>query len=164
MNRIAVTCKTHFFLSFSMLEKLIEQCPEDIWDIKAGGFVFWQQILHTLTGANFWMRQPGSDFKEPFAERAVYPELDQEPAGRVSREEMILYKDTVKSLCEKLFEGRDDAWLTEPSGIYDRISNLDVILGQIRHIQYHVGHCNSILRDRGRKAVDWVEYFGEPVI
>ena len=35
MNNIIKTCKTQFFLSFSMLEKLIEQCPEDTWNIKA---------------------------------------------------------------------------------------------------------------------------------
>jgi hypothetical protein len=43
----------------------------------------------------------------------------------------------------------------------DKISNMDVLLMQIRHIQYHVGHCNSILRDRGYRAVDWIEYCGD---
>lgn len=159
MNSIIKTCKIQFFLSFSMLEKLIEQCPENIWDIKAGGFVFWQQILHTLTGSNFWMRQSGSDFSEPFTDRKVYPELDNEPIGNITKEEMIEYKNIVKVLCESFFSGKDDAWLTEPSGLYGKISNLDVIFMQIRHIQYHVGHCNSILRERGLKAVDWIDYF-----
>ncbi|MDO8686502.1 MAG: DinB family protein, partial [Clostridiales bacterium] len=113
-------------------------------------------ILHTLTGSNFWMRQPGSGFSEPFADRKVYPELDNEPEGNVTRDEMIQYKDTVKVLCESFFEGKNDEWLVEPSGIYDKISNLDVVFMQILHIQYHVGHCNSILRERGLKAVDWI--------
>lgn len=161
MKNMIKTCRTQFFLSFSMLEKLIEQCPDEIWDMKAGGFVFWQQILHTLAGSNFWMRQPDSHFSEPFADRRVYPELESEPEGRVSRDEMVEYKEFVKVLCGSFFEGKDDQWLSLPSGIYDKISNLDVVFGQIRHIQYHVGHCNSILRERGLKAVDWVDYFGE---
>lgn len=161
MNSIIKTSKTQFFLSFSMLENLIEECPDEVWNIKAGGFVFWQQILHTLTGANFWMRQPESIFTEPFSERKVYPELENEPIGNITREEMLEYKEQVKNLCIKFFEKNDDVWLLEKSHIYDKISNMDVVIGQIRHIQYHIGHCNSILRERGLKAVDWIDYFGE---
>ncbi len=161
MNSIIKTNKTQFFLSFSMLENLIEECPDKVWNIKAGGFVFWQQILHTLTGTNFWMRQTESNFTEPFSERKVYPELDNEPIGNVTREEMLEYKELVKNLCIKFFEKKDDVWLLEYSHIYDKISNMDVVIGQIRHIQYHIGHCNSILRERGLKAVDWIDYFGD---
>jgi len=35
-----------------MLEKLIEQCPEDIWNIKAGGFVFCNSILREKGDTN----------------------------------------------------------------------------------------------------------------
>jgi hypothetical protein len=45
--------KTHFDLSFSMLEKMIDQCPDDLWNEKKSGFVFWQQLLHAFTGINF---------------------------------------------------------------------------------------------------------------
>lgn len=31
---------------------------------------------------------------------------------------------------------------------------------QIRHMQYHVGHCNSILRENNKEAVDWIDYLG----
>ena len=161
MNSIIKTSKTQFFLSFSMLESLIEQCPEDIWNIKAGGFVFWQQILHTLTGTNFWMRKPGDKFTEPFSERKVYPELDNEPIGNVTREEMLEYKVQVKILCTQFFENKDDVWILGNSHIFDKISNMDIVIGQIRHIQYHVGHCNSILRERGLKAVEWIDYYGD---
>lgn len=37
---------------------------------------------------------------------------------------------------------------------------IDIILMQIRHVQYHVGHFNSILREQGKKVVDWTDYFG----
>lgn len=161
MDGMINTCRTQFFLSFAMLEKLVEQCPEDIWDLKAGGFVFWQQLLHALAGASSWMRQSGTGFSEPFAGRKVYPELDHEPEGRVTREEMQDLKDAVKVISESFFEGKEDRWLAQPSGIYDKISNLDVVFMQIRHIQYHVGHCDSILRERGFKATEWVDFFGE---
>jgi len=157
MTHMIDSCKQHFFMSFSMLEKMIEQCPDEVWSVKAGGFVFWQQIIHALCSAGFWMRKPGSAFAEPFAEKKVYPELEQDPEGNISRDEMREYKDKVKALCEAFFCDKDDEWLVFPSDIHIKISNLDVILMQIRHIQYHVGHCNSILRERGIEAVDWID-------
>lgn len=157
MNSIHKICRKQFFLSFQMMENLIEQCPEEIWSIKAGGFVFWQQILHALYGANFWMRQSNVLILEPFAERKVYPELEKEPEGKISKDEMLNYKDEVKKLCESFFEGKDDEWFSMPSVLCDKLTNMDVVFMQIRHIQYHVGHCDSILRERGFKAVDWLE-------
>lgn len=157
MNTMLDTCRQHFFMSFSMMEKMIEQCPEDVWNMKAGGFVFWQQIVHALSGSNFWMRQDSSNFTEPFAERKIYPELDADPEGYVTRDEMTAYKKKVKAICESFFDGKDDEWLMFPSWVYVKLTNLDVLLMQIRHLQYHVGHCNSILRDRGLEAVDWID-------
>ncbi|WP_010252169.1 DinB family protein [Acetivibrio cellulolyticus] len=157
MDNILKTCRVQFTLSFSMLEKLIEQCPDEIWNVNAGGYVFWQQIVHALCGANYWMRQPNIAFVEPFQERKVYPELDNKPEGYVSKSEMLDYKDIVKNICICYFEDKDDEWLTMLSAFNEKITNLDVVFMQIRHIQYHVGHCNSILRDRGLKPVDWIE-------
>ena len=54
--------KKQFFDPFSMLERIIEICPEDLWNKKVSGFVFWQQILHTLVGEHFWLRVEKTEF------------------------------------------------------------------------------------------------------
>lgn len=161
MNNLIKSIRINFFLSFEMLEKLIEQTPDEIFNIKAGGFIYWQQLLHALSGAHYWMRRPESSFSELFPERKLYPELDNDPYGNITKAELIEYKNSIKALCETFFNGKDDEFLLKPSGIYDKISNLDIVLMQIRHIQYHVGHCNSILRGKGLKAVQWIDYMGE---
>ena len=161
MNKsIVESARIHFELSFNMLEKMIAQCPDGLWDKKLSGFVFWQQILHALAGIEFWMRQKNGEFVEPFAERNLYPELEHDPEGSITRDELTEYKDRVKTLYGRFFDGRNDAWLGEPSIIYDKINNMDIVFMLTRHIQYHVGHCDSILRDRGYQAVEWVDYFG----
>jgi hypothetical protein len=33
--------RNQFFLSFLMLEKIIEICPDELWNKKVSGFVFW---------------------------------------------------------------------------------------------------------------------------
>lgn len=155
------TAKTQFDLSFAMLEKMIEKCPDDIWNEKKGGFVFWQQLLHAFTGINFWLRTNNEKFIEPFADKKVYPELDHDPENQLSKEDLTEYKNAVKEISGEFFTDKDDEWLGAKSVIYGKIKNLDVIFMQVRHIQYHVGHCNSILRENNREAVEWLDYYGE---
>jgi hypothetical protein len=40
--------RNQFFLSFSMLEKVIEICPDALWNKKVSGFIFWQQLIHVF--------------------------------------------------------------------------------------------------------------------
>lgn len=160
-NNLFEIAKTQFDLSFSMLEKIIEKCPDDLWNEKKGGFVFWQQLLHAFTGINFWLRVSNEEFIEPFADKKLYPELEHEPENQLTKCELTEYKNVVKEICNDFFADKDDEWLGRDSIIYNKIKNLDVIFMQVRHIQYHVGHCNSILRENNREAVEWLDYYGE---
>ena len=153
--------KTQFDLSFFMLEKMIEKCPDDLWNEKKGGFVFWQQLLHALSGVNYWLRINNDKYIEPFVGRKVYPELEHEPEDQLTKEDLTVYKNVVKEISEVFFHEKDDEWLGNNSIIYDKIKNLDVIFMQVRHLQYHVGHCNSILRENNREPVEWLDYYGE---
>lgn len=144
-----------------MLEQMIETCPNDLWNEKKGGFVFWQQLLHAFTGINFWLRLNNDKFIEPFLDKKVYPELDNEPENQLTKSDLTEYKNMVKEIVKVYFADKDDECLEADSAIYKKIKNLDVIFGQVRHIQYHVGHCNSILRENYRDAVEWIDYFGE---
>lgn len=140
---------------------MIEKCPDDLWDEKKGGFIFLQQLLHAFTGINFWLRTKNENFIEPFPDKKVYPELDNDPENQLTRSDIKEYKNFVKEVAKAFFEDKDDMWLAGSCILYDKITNLDVIFMQIRHIQYHIGHCNSILRENNREAVDWLDYFGE---
>ncbi len=147
-------------LSLGMIEGEIEACPDTLWNEKAGGFVFWQQILHALTGTLYWTRTSPGGFTEPFCDREVYPELDGDPVGRVTKEEMLGLAGETRKAVEAFLAGKDDAWLLAPNAIYAKISNADVAIGQIRHLMYHAGHCDSALRERGNSATEWLEYYG----
>ncbi|WP_105618154.1 DinB family protein [Vallitalea okinawensis] len=153
--------KTQFELAFTMLEKILETCPDDLWYEKKGGYVFWQQLLHTLTGINFWFRQNNVKFVEPFEDKKVYPELENEPEHQITRKDLIEYKNAVKDLINTFFAHKDDKWLHDNSILFDKIKNIDVIFMQVRHIQYHVGYCNCILRENNSETVEWIDYYGE---
>jgi hypothetical protein len=76
----------------------------------------------------------------------------------LTRAELLKYKDKIKKICKAFFLDKDDEWLNHSSPIYDQLTHLDAVFMQIRHIQYHIGHCNSILRERNAPAVDWIDY------
>lgn len=161
MNRTVFRLKLHLDLSLRMLMNEIDACPDDLWGEKAGGFPFFQQVLHALTGLRYWARSEGFGFEEPFAERKLYPELDGVPEGLASKEELRSFGASVARQVESFLEGEDDEWLFSPCSIHPKLTNFDVIQGQIRHLQYHSGHCDAALRERGIAAPDWLEYYGE---
>jgi hypothetical protein len=142
--------------SYSMLEEMIEICPDYLWDKKAGGFVFWQQIMHALVGSRYWMREPDWDFKIPYKDKNLHLELNGEPEENLSKEQVKNYWIEAKKQTQSIFDGKDSNWLQSNCFISEKMKNIDVILEDIRHIQYHVGHCNSILREHNEKAVDWI--------
>jgi hypothetical protein len=152
--------KRHFDLSFAMLDQVIAVSPDELWEQKKGGNVYWQQLFHTLTGVQRWMRPSGDRFGEPFAGRGLYPELEQDPESHLSRAELLEYLETVKTVVQQFFENKDDAWLYEKAAVYPKIKNIDIIYAQIRHIQYHVGHCEAILRESNYDTAEWLDWLG----
>lgn len=158
MNTIAKKLEAQFDVSFRMLLSLIEVCPDALWHERVGGFRFWQQVLHALCGAAYWLRLDSATFSEPFPERRLFPELDCESEGSVSKQEMRDYAATVAARAGRFFASLDSAAGPEtPSHANAELSTFDVATGQIRHLMYHVGHCDALLRERGIACAPWLE-------
>ena len=155
------TLQNHFNISFSMLEKIIEICPEELWNKKKSAFVFWQQLFHTLSGMLFWFSDGSADFTEPFRDKNVFPELDHDPETMLAKDDIMKCCIEAKEASEKWFAGKDDEWLKLTSKIYDKLTNLDIITMQIRHIMYHIGHCEAIFRDNGIETGEYLDYMGK---
>lgn len=151
------TGRKHFFDSLEMLAGFIEQCPGDLWHKKRGGFIFWQQLFHCLESIHYWLRLNDGQYQAPFAGKRVFPGMEKEAVDQLSRKELGEYLQSVKSQAEQYFNSLTDDKLLENSIVDSEKSNCDVIFLQIRHIQYHVGHCNSIFREQGIAAVSWIE-------
>ena len=82
-NRVFLnSLRSQLFLSFSMLEKIIEICPDELWNKKVSGFVFWQQLLHTLSGVCGWLREEKPEIIPIFSTfngKNIYPEFENDP-------------------------------------------------------------------------------------
>jgi hypothetical protein len=151
--------KNQFFMSFSMLENIIEICPDDLWNTKKSGFVFWQPIFHTFAGMQYWLRDGNTPFVfEPFIEENVHPELEGEPEKLLQKEDVKKCCNAARAMGNKWFDGKNDNWIKLPSKIYSNTTNLEIIASQIRHLMYHIGHCEAIFRENGTKVGTYLDF------
>ena len=158
---MVIKLSIQYMLVFQMLEDVINNANDNIWNMKTGGHVFWQQILHSLMGSHFWFRLSNEKFIEPFIEKGYYPELEKDPENIMEKAELIKYKEEVRTIVEEYFKNKDDNWLKEPSILYNKLSNLEIIMMQIRHLMYHVGFCSALLRENQATQIKWIDYYGK---
>lgn len=90
----------------------------------------------------------------------MYPELEKDPEGFVSKAEMKALFAEVRNQVDTYLGNKTDAWLLEDSAVYEELKNIDVIECRIRHIRYHVGRRNAALRERNLQAVGWEDKLG----
>jgi hypothetical protein len=147
-----------------MLERIIAICPDELWNKKISGFVFWQQLLHTFAGTYCWLREEKPEIMPPpnfstFNGKNIYPEFENDPEIDLTKNDIRKLCDETKEAAEKWFAGKDDNWL---KGImFNKFTNFDNTMGQLKHIMYHIGHCEAVLRENGINTGDYLDYWGE---
>ena len=156
---LKIILKNQLSISFKMVKNLIDMTPDDVWNQKKGGYVYWQQIVHAITGSLYWLRTKNSEFSEPYSELNIYPELEKDPENNLTKTQVQELNQQAIDLADEFFTNISENDLLEKSVIYDKTTNIDVVLGQVRHLHYHIGHCDSILREMGIKEIDWIESF-----
>lgn len=161
-NKLLFTSlRSQFFLSFSMLEKIIEICPDELWNKKVSGFVFWQQLLHAFSGVHGWLREEKPEIIPSFPTfngKNIYPELENDPEIVLTKTDLRKLCNETKEIVEKWFEGKDDNWLKNP--LFNTFTNFDNTTGQLRHIMYHIGHCEAVFRENGIVTGEYLDYWG----
>ena len=162
-NSVILTMlKNQFFIIVTMLEKIIEICPDEIWNSKKSGFIFWQQLMHTLSGMTGWLREDEPE-ATPFSEingKNIYPEFEKDPEIVVTKGEVLEYFNETKASAEKWFCAKNDEWLKLPHKIHSSITNFDITIGQFKHIMYHIGYCEAIFRENGTETAEYIDYDG----
>ena len=119
----------------------------------------WEQVYHALFWFNAWLR----DWSKPIA----YPEFHVKEAldikrrngAVISRGQMLGYLAKVRADYEAFAAGVTPASLLDREEAWGaKWSAADRLLGQVRHIQHHVGYLNAILSTTHRVHVGWIGY------
>ena len=141
--------------SLAMLEESIRACPEDLWYEESGG-------NHILFYANLYSNESIDNYKGWYKEKENYhfmkwtpypPNKPAEITDNFSREEILEYLEFVQTSIRRNIESMD---LSKQSAFeWLPISNLELQLYNIRHIQHHVGQLIYKLSNISIK-VDWI--------
>jgi hypothetical protein len=142
-----------------MLRRSMNACPDDLWDARAGGPPVWEQLYHTIFWLHAWLRDWSRPLEYPTFHVREALDMRGVPARVVSRAEMRGYLDGAVTDCASFLSALTPESVQVPAEAFRKQwTPVDRILGQVRHVQHHVGYLNAVLRAGGSTPVAWVGY------
>ena len=160
---MSTVIERQFDPSFSMLERIIENCPKSIWTQKNVVPQFWQQVYHVLYGLDYWFSDSEHTFTPPEGSEHLSPDLAEQSEKTVDQDWMIQYLQTVRTKIEQYLENMDDTRLLQVSPLYNKWTNFDVLLDQLRHLQHHIGYLNRLIKKCGSAPAEWHSFGVEKI-
>jgi DNA replicative helicase MCM subunit Mcm2 (Cdc46/Mcm family) len=158
MQRIIEELKKNYLIAFNGLVSLIEYCPEKLWTEKSGGYLFAQQILHAIACSIHYLHYEDEteELNEPIIARAdeLQPELKKTAKEVLNKKELQSLVEKFRHKINSYFKLLEDR-IEERSISDNNQNNLGVVLMEIRHLSYHAGHLDCILREKGFKSPGW---------
>jgi hypothetical protein len=145
--------------TLDMLSNAVHSCPDDVWDAADETAPIWQQAYHTLFWLNAWLRDWNREFEPPAFHSDAARDLVRGAVPALSRSQIEGYMGQVYSGCEAYLDSISPDSLTEETEAFGQKWTLaDRIVGQIRHVQHHVGSMHSILKRKSGKTPGWLGF------
>lgn len=155
--------RQQFHAAIDMLANAIKACPDSVWSGEGRG-AFWYIAFHTLFFLDLYLSEADeSQFRPPppfglgeLEDAVVVPE----PA--YGKDELLRYLEYCRKRLETVMAGMTEAWAASPCPIpYRDMSNGELLLYNMRHVQHHAAQLNLLLRQRTNSAPDWVSKGGQ---
>ena len=152
------TFKQEFDRFHAFLVQQIDACPsEEAWLEKTGKFAYWWHIMHALAIAEMYALPLDAPSRQHCFPLDVV-RAQAEPDRAMTREEMRALAADVKAVVHAYFAAQNAGTLMEKNeGMSKRFNreatNLNALIGLIRHYCYHIGCLDSLLRARGIPGV-----------
>lgn len=144
--------------AIDMLQNAIAACPDALWGDRSRQPEFWYVAYHTLFFLDLYSHGTVDGFRPP--EPFTLDELD--PAGvlppRVyTRDELLAYLRIGREKARAAVEAMTDETARRPSAIpWLTLSEGEVVLDNLRHVQHHAAQLNLILRQVTDSAPRWI--------
>lgn len=147
-----------FGAAIDMLENAITACPEELWGDRQRQPEFWYVAYHTLFLLDLYQ---GGTLKG-FAPPAPFNMDELDPAGvlppRVyTKDELLAYLRHGRAKCRATIHALTDEQAARPAEFdWVDMSQGELMLDNLRHVQHHAGQLNLILRQVTDSAPRWV--------
>ncbi len=142
-----------FGAAIDMLENAMHKCPEELWSDRTQRLEFWYVVYHTL----FWLDLYLSGSVEGFAPPVPFGLEELDPAGILperpyTKQELQVYLDHGRDKCRATILSLTEERAQQPCKLGRvELSFAELLLYNMRHVQYHAAELNMILG----QAIGW---------
>jgi uncharacterized damage-inducible protein DinB len=154
--------RQQFHAAIDMLANAIEACPDSVWFGQGQG-AFWYLAFHTIFFLDLYLSPVDEDQFRPPAPFGVTELADEvilpEPAYR--KDELLGYVEHCRRKLDGLMAGMTEEWVAEACPFaFRKMSNGELLLYNMRHVQHHAAQLNLLLRQTTNSAPRWVSKGG----
>lgn len=148
--------------AIDMLENAVRACPEHLWGDRGRKPEFWYTVYHTL----FFLDLYSSGSVEGFAPPAPFDLGELEPdvlPNRVyTKDELLGYLAHGRAKCRAAVATLTDEQAHKRCRFeWVDVSEAELFLYNMRHLQHHAGQLNLLLRQAVNSAPRWVSRHSE---
>lgn len=140
------------------LRRAIEACPDDMWFDQDREPQFWYIPYHTLFFFDYYLSESPDGFAPP--EPFTLEELDPRgiiPEKPFKKEEMYRYIDHCHGKARDRIRGMSvDSARESANFLQGDLSNGELLIYNLRHVQHHAAQLNLLLRQEGVPPPKWV--------
>ncbi len=136
-----------FGAAIDMLENAMRACPDELWSDRTQRLEFWYVVYHTL----FWLDLYLSGAVEGFAPPAPFGLEELDPAGVLperpyTKAELQAYLDHARNKCRTTIQSLTDEKAQQQCKFtWGQVSFAELLLYNLRHVQYHAAELSLIL-------------------
>jgi len=155
-----------FGAAIDMLENAMRACPDELWSDPSKSpqwaerdvVGFWYVVYHTLFFLDYYLSGSAEGFMPP----APFTLDELDPAGLLperpfTKAELQSYLDHGRKKCRAANEGMADTASVERCGFeWLDLSQAELLLYNMRHVQHHAAQLNLMLRQAVGSAPRWV--------
>ncbi len=157
--------RQQFHAAIDMLANAIKACPDSVWSGQ-GRFAFWYLAFHVLFFLDLYLSsEDESRFRPP--PPFSLSELEDDvvvPEPAYSKAELLGYLEHCRKKLDTVMAGMTEAWIADPCPFpYRKMSNGELLLYNMRHVQHHAAQLNMRLRQTTDSAPDWVSKGGQNI-
>jgi hypothetical protein len=147
----------HLMLSYQMLLDVIDECPDDLWIDRKEDDSVWKRVLHVLEGIDYWF-DDFSEYQFPVLFKDYSAEMDLDNKTSLTKQQIREYTDLIEKKIVGFFQMMAEKAIANESKKHPKVTYIDIVLSQIRHIQINIGYYNEKMNAKGRKSVEWIGY------
>lgn len=158
--------RQQFQAANDMLANAMEACPDSVWS-GPGRHAFWCLAFHVIFFLDLYLSSEGEDQfhpPQPFGLTELEGDTGVLPERVYGKNELLGYLEYCRKKLDALLAGMTEAWVANPCPFpYRDMSNGELLLYNMRHVQHHAAQLNMLLRQTTDSAPDWVSKGGQKV-